>query len=50
MVYRDDIGNLKDSLELINEKCGNPDGGELTRNISQKKEARRFTSLQMSTL
>ena len=53
MVYRDDIGNLKYLLVLINEECGNPkvvDGGELTRNINQKKEARCFTSLQMSTL
>ena len=39
----DDIGNLEDFLKLafIDEKCGNLkvviDGGELTRNINQKK-------------
>ena len=42
MIYLDDIGNLEDLLVLINEKCGNPkivvDGGELTRNINQKKK------------
>ena len=38
----DDIGNLEDllTLVLINGECGNPkvvvDGGELTRNITQK--------------
>ena len=45
MVYRDDIGNLKDLLVLINEECGNPkvvDGGELTRNINQKKRSKAF--------
>ena len=41
----DDIGNLDDSprLVLIDEECGNlivvNDGGELTRNISQKKKS-----------
>ena len=40
----DDIGNLKDSprLVFINEECGNlivvNDGGELTENISQKRQ------------
>ena len=42
MLYRDDIGNLEDLLVLINKECGNPkvviDGGELTRNINQKKK------------
>ena len=41
-IDRDDIGNLEDLLRLvlINGECGNPkivvDGGELTRNITQK--------------
>ena len=41
----DDIGNLEDSARLvfIDEECGNlvaiNDGGELTRNINQKKES-----------
>ena len=40
----DDIGNLEDSprLVFINEECGNlivvNDGGELTENISQKRQ------------
>ena len=40
----DDIGNLEDSprLGFIDEECGNlkvvNDGGELTRNINQKKK------------
>ena len=40
----DDTGNLEDSprLVLINEECGNlivvNDGGELTENISQKRQ------------
>ena len=42
MVYTDDAGNLEDLLVLINEECENPkvvfDGGELTRNINQKKK------------
>ena len=43
-IDRDDIGNLEDLLRLvlINEECGNPtavaDGGELTKNINQKKK------------
>ena len=43
-IDKDDIGNLVDLLRLvlINEECGNPkvfvDGGELTRNIAQKKK------------
>ena len=41
----DDIGKLKDSprLVFIDEDCGNVivvnDGGELTRNINQKKKS-----------
>ena len=41
----DDIGNLEDSprLVFIDEECGNlivvNDGGELTRNINQKKKS-----------
>ena len=42
MVYTDDTRNLEDLLVLIKEECGNPkvvfDGGELTRNINQKKK------------
>ena len=40
----DDIGNLKDSprIVFINKECGNlivvNDGGELTKNISQKRQ------------
>ena len=40
----DDIGNLEDSprLVFINEECGNlmvvKDGGELTENISRKRQ------------
>ena len=42
-IDKDDIGNLKDSprLVIIDEECENlilvNDGGELTRNINQKK-------------
>ena len=41
----DDIGNLEDSSRLVftDEECGNltvvNDGGELTRNINQKKKS-----------
>ena len=41
---RDDIGNLEDLLRLvlINEECWNPkvvvDGGELAKNVNQKKK------------
>ena len=42
MVYIYDTGNLEDLLVLINEECENPKvvfgGGELTRNINQKKK------------
>ena len=44
VINKDDIVNLKDLLRLvlINEECWNPkvvvDGGDLTRNINQKKK------------
>ena len=47
----DNIGNLKDSprLVFIDEECENlivvNDGGELTRNINQKKNSAFYNSL-----
>ena len=47
----DEIGNVEDlpKLVFINEECGNlqlvNDGGELTRNINQKKKSNFSQSL-----